>query len=108
MGDRASLDAFNDVLRGGFGVHEYGEPIVVRWLYAGKSRSDFGYGATVEHYKDMLERCHPSNRATIEKRLDSANRKIGQTLFDIIVEIITDNGNSGHDCTLELICEETS
>lgn len=37
-----NLDAFNDVLRGGFGVHAYGEPIVIRWLCAGKSRGDLG------------------------------------------------------------------
>ena len=98
-----NLDAFNDVLRGGFGVHEYGETIAIRWLHAGKSRNDFGYGATVEHYKNVLERCHPSNRAIFEKRLDSAKNRIGQTLFEIIVEIITNSGNSGHDCTLELI-----
>lgn len=24
-----NFDAFNDLLRGGFGVHEYGEPIVI-------------------------------------------------------------------------------
>jgi len=98
-----NLNAFNDVLRGGFGVHEYGEPIAIRWLHAGKSRSDFGYGATVEHYKDMLECCHPSNRAIVEKRLDSASQKTGRTLFDIIIEIINNNDDSGHNCTLEFI-----
>ena len=27
-----NLDAYNDLLRGGFGVHEYEEPIVLRWI----------------------------------------------------------------------------
>ena len=27
-----NLNAFNDLLRGGFGVHEYGEPITIRWM----------------------------------------------------------------------------
>jgi len=27
-----NFDAFNDLLRGGFGVHEYGEPILLSWI----------------------------------------------------------------------------
>ena len=27
-----NLNAYNDLLRGGFGVHEYGEPIIIKWL----------------------------------------------------------------------------
>lgn len=27
-----NLDAFNDILRGGFGRHEYGQPIRIQWL----------------------------------------------------------------------------
>ncbi|MBQ2956561.1 MAG: serine hydrolase [Clostridia bacterium] len=37
-----NLDAFNDLLRGGFGVHEYGEPIRIKWIHHGKSRRDLG------------------------------------------------------------------
>lgn len=34
--------AFNDLLRGGFGVHEDGEPIVVKWINYNKSKTDLG------------------------------------------------------------------
>ena len=27
-----NLDAFNDILRGGFGRHEYGQPLRIKWL----------------------------------------------------------------------------
>lgn len=37
-----NLDAYNDLLRGGFGVHEYGEPIVIRWLNFEKSKRELG------------------------------------------------------------------
>lgn len=37
-----NLDAYNDLLRGGFGVHEYGEPIVLRWLNYEKSKRELG------------------------------------------------------------------
>lgn len=37
-----SLDGYNDLLCGGFGVHEYGEPIVIKWLNFKKSRRELG------------------------------------------------------------------
>ncbi|NCB42067.1 MAG: hypothetical protein EOM59_05555 [Clostridia bacterium] len=37
-----NLDALNDLLRGGFGVHEYGEPISVKWIDFAKSKADLG------------------------------------------------------------------
>lgn len=36
-----NLDAFNDLLRGGFGKHEYAEPIRIKWIHFNKSRKDF-------------------------------------------------------------------
>jgi RNAse (barnase) inhibitor barstar len=38
-----NLDAFNDVLRGGFGVHDYEEKYKLTWLNASKSENDFKY-----------------------------------------------------------------
>lgn len=37
-----NLDAFADVLRGGFGMHELGEPIVIFWANYRKSKRDLG------------------------------------------------------------------
>ena len=37
-----NLNAFNDLLRGGFDVHEYSEPITIRWINYGKSKKDLG------------------------------------------------------------------
>lgn len=62
-----NLDAFNDILRGGFGVHEYGEPIKIIWMNFAKSRKDFGYKATVKHYEQMLTCCHPTNIDSVKK-----------------------------------------
>lgn len=36
-----NLDAFNDLLRGGFGVHD-DEPIVIKWFNYNKSKRDLG------------------------------------------------------------------
>ncbi len=35
-----NLDAFNDLLRGGFGVHEYEEPIKIVWASSEKSKKE--------------------------------------------------------------------
>ena len=37
-----NLNAFNDLLRGGFNAHEYNEPIAIRWINYGKSKKDLG------------------------------------------------------------------
>lgn len=35
-----NLDAYNDLLRGGFGVHEFGEPIIIKWINFSKSKKE--------------------------------------------------------------------
>jgi len=37
-----NLNAFNDVLRGGFGRQEYGEPILIKWLDFKRSEHNLG------------------------------------------------------------------
>lgn len=37
-----NLDALNDVLTGGFGVHDYEEPIQIKWINSVKSKKDLG------------------------------------------------------------------
>ena len=98
------LDAFNDLLRGGFGVHEYGEELHITWINAAKSKTDFGYDATVKHWEQVMKICHPDNREHVRELLQSAKDHTGDTLFDIIVDIIQDSEDTGHYCTLK-ICD---
>lgn len=37
-----NLDAFNDILRGGFGRHTDHEPILIKWVNFEKSEQDLG------------------------------------------------------------------
>ena len=37
-----NLNAFNDLLRGGFGVHDPGEELHITWINAAKSRRELG------------------------------------------------------------------
>lgn len=37
-----NLNAFNDLLWGGFGVHDYGEPLHIVWIFAEESKENLG------------------------------------------------------------------
>ena len=88
-----NLDAFNDVLRGGFGVYDYEEPIQLIWLNSDKSRKDLGWAETVRYLTAKLTTCHPSNAASVKRDLALAESHIGQTLFETIVDIIQEHGH---------------
>jgi RNAse (barnase) inhibitor barstar len=91
-----NLDAFNDILRGGFGTPEEG--FVLVWRRSALSRERLGYAETIRHLERRLLRCHPSNRASFMEELSCARRSEGPTCFDWLVEII-----QGHsDVELEL------
>lgn len=85
-----NMDAFHDLLRGGFGVHEVGESIEFYWAHAEKSRRDLGYAATAAYWERILQKRHPSNRAGVTQKLEAAQRNEGPTLFDIITGEILD------------------
>ncbi|MGE5397578.1 MAG: hypothetical protein ACM3MK_08630 [Chitinophagales bacterium] len=95
-----NFNALNDLLRGGFGVHEYGEPILLRWINFRKSRQCLGYEATITYFEEILQTCHSTNIEYIKQQLANAKKHAGATLLDIIIEIILDTNNSGHDCEL--------
>jgi len=98
-----NLNSFNDLLRGGFGIHEYKEKLNIKWIHADKSRRDFGYPATADYFRNNLKKCHAGNEKFIMEKIRNAENHKGKTLFDIITDIIQDSENSGHSCTLELI-----
>jgi hypothetical protein len=87
---RGNLDAFNDILRGGFGTPENGW--VLRWQNSELSRAALGYEATIRWLEQILLTCHPSNRAAVRARISRAQQGEGPTLFDDLVEIIRHHG----------------
>jgi Barstar (barnase inhibitor) len=90
-----NLDAFNDILRGGFGTPEYG--FVLRWLHSDLSRVALGWDATIEWLARTLQQCHPSNRNHLSEQLAHARRHEGTTLFDWLTDIIRDHGPGGRE-----------
>lgn len=85
------FDAFNDILRGGFGPYGYDEPINLVWKYSAKSAKDLGYEATISHHKEWVKRVHPSGIEKVNQKLEDARHNNGETLFDIYVGIIREH-----------------
>ncbi len=100
-----NLDAFSDILRGGFGTPEGGFTIV--WRNARSSRERLGYPETVRQLQVRLQRCHPTNRDLVRADLEQAEQGNGPTVFDWLVDIIRDHGPGGEQAddgvTLELL-----
>jgi len=88
-----NLDAFNDILRGGFGTPDDG--FVLRWQNSQISRQRLAYPETARQLQLRLQRCHPTNRECVRKELASAQRGRGPTVFDWLVEIIGEHGPGG-------------
>jgi RNAse (barnase) inhibitor barstar len=89
-----NLDAFSDILSGGFGTPDGG--FVLLWQASEVSRDRLGHGEAARELERRLERCHPSNRRQVEIELAAARSARGPTAFDWLVEIIR-----SHD-TIEL------
>lgn len=90
-----NLDAFNDILRGGFGTPEGG--FVLRWVNSERSRQALGYPKTARYLEEILRRCHPANTASVTAKLKKARAGEGDTLFDILVEIFRVHGPGGRE-----------
>ncbi len=90
---QGNLDAFNDILRGGFGTPDDGFEIV--WLHSDESRKQLGYLETVRQLELRLSRCHPDNRSAVTAELHAARSGRGSTVFDWIVELLRIHGPGG-------------
>ena len=86
-----NLDAFDDILYGGFGIPE--EEFVIRWAQSGLSKQRLGYRETVRQLQKRLAHCHPTNREKVRADLLRAQDGQGPTVFDWLLEIIGGHEN---------------
>jgi RNAse (barnase) inhibitor barstar len=94
-----SLDAFSDLLYGGFGAIKSNESVKLLWKNIEKSSAGLGIDATKRYYEEKLAAGPTFNAEHFRMKLDALNDGTGQTYFDILMEIITDHPN----ITLEAI-----
>ena len=93
-----NLDAFNDILRGGFGVHAFQQPIEITWNESEKSKLAFGKNKTIKQLEKALKDCSPNDAKYIRQEIKDIKAGQAPTLFEKMIEII-----SSHDhITLKL------
>jgi RNAse (barnase) inhibitor barstar len=88
-----SLDAFNDLLFGGFGLLKDLPHIQLIWNNADLSSQALDYDTTKVYYLKKIEPGSPYNRIHFEQKLSELEAGNGQTYFQIILEIISDHPN---------------
>jgi hypothetical protein len=88
-----NLDAFNDILRGGFGTPDGG--FILRWANSAVSARRLGWPETIRFIETKLTTCHPANIPRVQDDLAAARREEGPTLFEIITGIIRAHGPGG-------------
>ncbi|OCA79882.1 ribonuclease inhibitor [Chryseobacterium contaminans] len=88
-----TLDGFDDILYGGFGVFENKEDVEIVWKESQKSKEDLGLKITQEFYQNKIRQGKPFNTKLIQQKLNDLNEGKGQTLFEILVEIIRSHKN---------------
>ncbi|MFZ4929298.1 ribonuclease inhibitor [Chryseobacterium sp. Mn2064] len=88
-----TLDGFDDILYGGFGVFENKEEIEIIWKESQKSKEDLGVDGTREFYENKIRKGKPFNVELIQQKLDELMKGEGQTLFEVLIEIIQSHPN---------------
>jgi RNAse (barnase) inhibitor barstar len=103
-----NFDAFNDILRGGFGTPEGG--LRLRWINFQRSRENLGYPETIRWLEKKVQQCHQSNVESVKREIESARRGEGKTVAEIIIDIIRNHGPGGEEeedgVELELVEQE--
>jgi len=80
-----TLDGFNDIL--------YGIETDITWMNSQKSKEDLGFALTQEFYENKIKQGKPFNVKLIQQKLDELIDGNGQTLFEILIEIIESHKN---------------
>ncbi|WP_240643012.1 barstar family protein [Sinomicrobium pectinilyticum] len=88
-----SLDAFNDLLYGGFGIIRAAEPVILVWINMEKNRDDLGYEATIAWYREKLESPSRFNIKWVNERLAALEDGTGRTFFEMVTDIISEHSN---------------
>ena len=83
-----SLDAFNDLLYGGFGAAKDADLLEIEWHDIDISRKHLGIETTKAYYQAKIQHGKPYNTALFQEKLQALAQGRGPTYFDILIEII--------------------
>lgn len=88
-----SLDALDDMMRGGYGVMHGAGPVRLVWQAMDKARASLGFATTRELLQAKLGHPEMYNAELIRRQLAALEAGTGQTYFDIVLEIIAGHPN---------------
>lgn len=88
-----SLDAFNDLMYGGFGEMKGNETINLIWNNFEENKMALGFKATKNFYEEKLKSPEIFNIKFIKEKIDELESGNGSTYFEIILEIIAEHSN---------------
>ncbi|WP_379964071.1 ribonuclease inhibitor [Epilithonimonas sp. UC225_85] len=80
-----TMDGFDDIL--------YGIETDITWKDSQKSKEDLGFDLTKEFYENKIQIGKPFNVKLIQQKLNELIDGNGQTLFEILIEIIESHEN---------------
>ena len=80
-----TLDGFDDIL--------YGFEGEIIWEESEKSKQDLGCEATKIFYQNKIKQGKPFNVELIQQKLDDLINGTGQTIFEILIEILESHKN---------------
>ena len=90
-----NLNAFNDILRGGFGTPEGGFHLI--WRNADLSQDSLGRAETLRVLRAQLKAATPEQRPLVLEDIEDVLRGSGDTLFDWLVMIVQEHGPGGSE-----------
>ncbi len=88
-----SLDALDDMLYGGYGALDGDAPVTLVWSAFEKNRRDLGVETTRRFLQAKLAHPERFNVAHVQRQLDALEAGIGQTYFEIVLEILAAHPN---------------
>jgi RNAse (barnase) inhibitor barstar len=86
-----SLDAFNDLLFGGYGALQGVESVELVWHNMDHSRQALGYQATQAYYLDKLKPGSSYNKKLFEEKLSALESGSGETYFESIMAVLAEH-----------------
>lgn len=86
-----SLDAFNDLLYGGYGALQGAQSVELVWHHMDHSRKALGDQTTQGYYLDKLKPGSPYSKKLFAEKLEALDNGTGETYFDCIMTILADH-----------------
>ena len=86
-----SLDAFADLLFGGYGALQGAQSVELYWHNMDHSRKALGYQTTRAYYLDKLRPDSPYTKKLFAEKLRALESGSGETYFDSIMTILAEH-----------------